>query len=323
MVSKVKIGVGAALAAAAWLAGPLAGAQGVDTSIVAVAKRWFLTRADARCHQLDPAQAMALKAGYVQSRNEAIRAGYTMAALAPYLDAARDAADRSDCASPQVAAETAAARGAYTLFASQPRLSLPAGPASWQADRTRAGDAQWRLVQYQDGAGAEAAMGLYGPLSDNRFVVMVRFADGARPYGARLLIRDAGLASQGLINPAAYAVSDAPPPGFASGALAFPARGMSDVDMTLSPAVTTNGLGFTPDGRYVGGQPGAGAALRFDFSTRAYPAIAALDPREDMVVEFDFSDGPRFIRFGVGDFITGLSFVALPSPYGGQSLAAG
>ena len=316
MVSKAKMGLGAVLAAVAWLSGPLAGAQGADPAILAVAKRWFLTQADARCHDLAPAEATALKGGYIQARNEAIRSGRDMAALAPYLDAARAAADRSDCASPQLAAEMATARGGYAAFVAQPRLSLPAGPASWQADRTRAGDAQWRLVQYQDNPGADAAIGLYGPLSDNRFVVMVRFADGAKPYAARLLVRDTQTASQGLINPAAYELTDAPPPGFGSGALAFPARGMSEVNVDLHPSVTTNGLGFTPDGRYVGSQPGAQDAVRFDFSTRAYPAIAALDPREDMVVEFDFSDGPRFIRFGVGDFITGLSFVALPSPYG-------
>ncbi|MEI9904016.1 MAG: hypothetical protein WDN06_08550 [Asticcacaulis sp.] len=147
---------------------------------------------------------------------------------------------------------------------------------------------------------------------------MAHFADGARPYSARLLLRDPDVVASGMINPAAYAVSDTAPAGFGGGTLAFPARAMNDVTAVLAPTVRANALGFSATGDYVGAQSGAQDAVRFDFSTRAYPAIARLDPREDMVVEFDFSDGPRYMRFEVGDFITGLSYVGLPSPYSGK-----
>ena len=318
MSSKVKNRIMAAgLAMSAWLAGPLAGAQSVDTAILTVARRYFLTQADARCHLLDPATAMALKGGYVQARNAAIRSGRDMTQLTPYLDAARAAADRSPCDAPQLNAEAATARASFSSFAAMPRLSLPAGRASWSADRSHEQADAWRLVQYQSSAGANAAMGLYGSLGDNRLVVMARFADGAKPYAARLLVRDPDMTPLGIVNPSAYSMTTSAPLGFGSGALNFPARGMSDVQAALRPAVAANGFGFSLTGDYVGTQPVAEDAVRFDFSTRAYPAIARLDPREDMVVEFDFSDGPRFMRFGVGDFITGLSFIALPSPYGG------
>ncbi len=298
-------------------AGPLA-AQDVDGVIVTVAKRLFLAEADARCHLLDPATAMALKGGYVQARNAAIRQGRDMSVLAPYLDAARAAADRSDCMAPQLTAEMATARSAFSSYAAMPRLDLPGGRAGWLADRTGENTHAWRLVQYQDTRDADAAMGLFGTLSDNRLVVMAHFADGAKPYSARLLLRDPDVVASGLINPAAYAVSDTTPAGFGGGTLDFPARAMNDVTAALAPAVRANALGFSATGDYVGAQSGAQDAVRFDFSTRAFPAIAKLDPREDMVVEFDFSAGPRYMRFEVGDFITGLSYVGLPSPYGGK-----
>lgn len=307
----------AGMAAALMAASPLM-AQGIDGVIVTATKRYFLTVADARCHALDPATAMALKGGYVQARNEAIRHGRDMTVLAPYLDAARAAAGRSDCASPQLTAEMATARSAFAGFAATPRLDLAGARAAWHADRTQATSNAWRLVQYQDDGATRAAMGLYGRLSDNRLVVMARFADGAVPYSARLLLRNPAVAATGLINPAAYGVTTTAPAGFAGGTLAFPARAIGEATVPLSPAVRTNGFGFSATGAYVGEQQGPQAAVRVDFSTRAYPAIAELDPREDMVVEFDFSDGPRYVRFEVGDFITGLSYIGLPSPYGGK-----
>ncbi len=299
------------------LAVPPAGAQGVDAVIVTAARRYFLSLADARCHLLDPATAQALKGGYVQARNAAIRAGHDMSALSPYLAAAGGAARRVDCGAPQLASEAAVARSAFGAFAATPRLDLPGSRAAWHGDRTQGGTAMWRLVQYQKSDAVTAAFGLYGPLDDNRLAVMVSFADGAKPYSARLLLRDPDTASVGMINAAAYAVTAAPPPGFGDDIDSFPARAMREVTAPLAPVVKANFAGFSASGDYVGQQVGPQDALRFDFSTRAYPAIARLDPREDMVIEFDFSDGPRYMRFEVGDFITGLSYVGLPSPYGG------
>ena len=88
----------------------------------------------------------------------------------------------------------------------------------------------------------------------------------------------------------------------------------------MRPAVKVNFAGFALGGRYVGAQVPVDAQ-RFDFPKTAILAMARLDPREDVVIEFDCDDGPRFARFEVGDFIPGMAFVSLPSPYthGGAS----
>ncbi|MEI9904015.1 MAG: glycosyltransferase [Asticcacaulis sp.] len=102
------------IAGLALLAAGTAGGAGCRRRHRHGGKRLFLAEADARCHLLDPATAMALKGGYVQARNAAIRQGRDMSVLTPYLDAARAAADRSDCTAPQLTAEMAT--GAVGVF---------------------------------------------------------------------------------------------------------------------------------------------------------------------------------------------------------------
>jgi hypothetical protein len=96
--------------------------------------------------------------------------------------------------------------------------------------------------------------------------------------------------------------------------LSFMARGISETTASLRPEVKANLAGFSLTGDFVGKQTPEDA-LRFDFPARAWMAIAKLDPREDIVVEFNTTDGPLYARFEVGDFLTGLSYVALPSSY--------
>ena len=306
----------AALVAVAALVGlgGISSAEEVDSLTATVLKRYYLMQVDARCHLLDATTSLALKAGFLQARNTAIRNGKDMSVLGPYFDRVRDVAERTDCASPQLTAEISAAKSAVGTYTAMPRLDLTSGRAGWTADRAFADKAQWRLVQYQDSASADLALGLYGTLSGNRFAVMAHFADGGKPYSARLLARDPRVMGSGIINPAAYALSNTLPMGFDDNSLSFIARASSEQTADLRPAVKTNGAGFSLTGDYVGAQ-GPEDAFRFDFPTAAYRAIAVLDPREDIVVAFDFQDGTRYARFEVGDFITGLSYVALPSPY--------
>ena len=159
-------------------------------------------------------------------------------------------------------------------------------------------------------------LGLYGTLADARFVVMAHFTDGARPYAARLLVRNAGLVDAGLINRAPRTITQTAPIGFTPATtLSFGARDSADVDIALHPDVRSNVAGFSATGDYVG-KSATSDAVRFDLPTTAWRAMAPLDPREDVVIAFDCDDGPRYMRFEVGDFLTGLSFVRLPSPYG-------
>ncbi len=300
------------MAMATCVLAPITVSASPDTLTETAVKRYFLAQADARCHLLTPAAAMAVTAGYLQARNTAIRASGTIGVLTPWLEQARAAAANAPCDAPELRSAAQTAQDAYRGFVVQNRLDLGA----WSGNRTYPGKPAWRLAQYQSNNDADAVLGLYGTLADARFVVMAHFADGARPYAARLLVRNVGLVNAGLINRAPRGVTQAAPIGFTPATtLSFPARDSADVDIALHPEVHSNLAGFSVTGDYVG-KSATSDAVRFDLPTTAWRAMAPLDPREDIVVEFDCDDGPRYLRFEVGDFLTGLSFVRLPSPYG-------
>lgn len=307
------IRIGALFGAAIACALP-AGAGSDDLTTTAV-KRYFLAEANARCNLLDSATAMAITSGYVQARNALIRSAGGMQGLAPYLAKARAAAHSVACDAPQLLNAAAAAANAYRAFAAQPRLSLPGARAGWTGNRTHGNENAWRLAQYQSNADADIALGLFGTLNDNRFAVMADFHSGENPYAARLIVRDPAVAPSGLIGRAGEALSDSLPLGFGSGTLTFLASDSQETEAELRPRVRANLIGVSASGDYVGTQ-GPVAVKRFDFPSRAWRAIAPLDPREDIVIAFDFRDGTRYARFEVGDFIAGLGYVRMPSVYG-------
>ncbi len=303
-----------ALACSAALLALPAGATG-DDILLPLVKRAFMLAADARCHVLDDATTQALRAGYLQARNTALRSGYTFGTLQPWLQKASDAGARVDCASTPLTQEVATAQGAYRRFMAVPRLELASGRTTWLADRGYSRNTQWRLVQYQQTAEADLAFGIYGTLGTNSFSVMAHFNDGAKPYTARLLVRNPDVQAQGFIDRSPYAVTTARPFGFdASSDLIFMASGAGSEHTVMQPVVKANSAGFSLTGEYVGTQETVDA-VRFDFPKTAWTAMAKLDPREDVVVEFDSDTGPTYARFEVGDFLTGLGYIALPTPY--------
>jgi hypothetical protein len=307
----------ATLSAAVWLAalaGPLV-AQTADNYTLPVVKRYFMVQADARCHLLDEATSRALKAGYLQARNDALRAGLSMSYLSPWLARARDAAARTACDSPQLTTEVETAKNGFRRYMAVPHLDLNSGRADWAADRAYGDDVVWRLVQYQNTDKADMALGVFGSLHTNSFSLMAHFKDGTHPYAARLMVRNTDMMPTGLIDRTPYDLTRQMPRGFSDvGSLSFMASNMSDLQADLHSGVKTNMAGFTVTGQYAGTRP-TEDAIRFDFPSRAWIAIAKLDPREDIVVEFSTDEGPVYGRFEVGDFVTGLTYVALPSAY--------
>jgi len=280
-----------------------------------IARRYFLVQVNDRCHLLTAPAATALQAGYVQARNAALRAGRDMTALATVLDNARTLAAATACNAPQVMAEVDTAQNAFRTYQVQMRLDLPGSRAAWSGVRTDQDTVQWRLVQHQSSPQADFAFGLYGTLAANSLSVTAHFAGGARPYAARLLVRNPEVWATGVINPAPYAPTHQRPLGFGDvSTFSFPAYGEADVSTTVKPAVKVNFAGFALGGRYVGAQAPVDAQ-RFDFPKTAIMAMARLDPREDVVIEFDSDQGPLYARFEVGDFIPGLAYLSLPSPY--------
>lgn len=315
IVLNTLIGLGAAAAGlGTGLAAAPAGAQD-DALAAQIERRYFFVLVNDRCHLLTAPATTALQAGYVQARNAALRTGRDMTALAPILDNARNAAAAAACDAPQVTSEMNTAQNALRTYQVQMRLDLPGRRAQWTGVRTDQDKVEWRLVQYQNTAQADFAFGLYGTLTQNALSVTAHFADGARPYAARLLVRNPDVWSAGVINPAAYAPSARRPTGFGDFSTRnFPAYDETDVTTQVKPAVKVNFAGFALGGHYVGAQAPVDAQ-RFDFPKVAVMAMARLDPREDVVIEFDGDKGPVYARFEVGDFIPGMAYVSLPSPY--------
>ncbi len=291
-----------------------AGAQ-EDALTAQIERRYFFVQVNDRCHLLTVPATTALKAGYVQARNVALRAGRDMTTLAPVLDSAGSAAAAVACDAPQITSEMDVAQSALRTYQVQMRLDLPGSRAAWTGVRTDQDKVEWRLVQYQNAPQADFAFGLYGTLTQNALSVTAHFADGSKPYAARLLVRNPDVWTSGVINPAAYDVTPQRPTGFGDfSTVRFPAYNETDVTAMVKPVVKVNFAGFALGGRYVGAQAPVDAQ-RFDFPKAAVMAMAKLDPREDVVIEFDGDKGPVYARFEVGDFIPGMAYLSLPSPY--------
>jgi hypothetical protein len=302
------------LLALSGLAWSPAGAQ-EDALSAQIARRYYFVQVNDRCHLLTAAATTALKAGFVEARNAALRAGRDMTALAPVLDGARDAAAAAACDAPQVTSEMGNAQNALRTYQVQMRLDLPGSRAQWTGVRTDQDAAEWRLVQYQNTSQADFAFGLYGTLAQNALSVTAHFADGSKPYAARLLVRNPDVWATGVIDRTALGLTSQRPTGFGDiSALSFPAYNETDVSALMKPVVKVNFAGFALGGRYVGAQAPVDAQ-RFDFPKAAIMAMARLDPREDVVIAFDGDKGPVYARFEVGDFIPGVAYLSLPSPY--------
>jgi hypothetical protein len=141
------------------------------------------------------------------------------------------------------------------------------------------------------------AFGLAGVSNPGARVAVARFADGAEPYSARLILRDDSRSSGPYLNRwTSGSTSDLPltrrlPP---SGALkTFAAAARSPATPELLPK-------------------DAGSGWTFRFPDAAARDLARLDPREAIAVEFLFpGDVTRRAYVEVGDFAAGRAFLQL------------
>ncbi|UDF03995.1 hypothetical protein [Asticcacaulis sp. AND118] len=290
------------------------GAAAETVSLDTLTKRQFISTANARCQWFDGPTTLALKAGLLQNRNAALNHGVAPATVYGALDRARTAAWRAECNNPALVKEVETMRGAYRGFVAQNRLSLPGLRSEWLADRTEQNLSKWRLVQYQQTGNVSMAFGLYGTLKGQNLSVMAQF-NGEQPYAARLIVRDPKTRATGFINREALAVSAQMPKGLSRYDLSFAASNRRETQIALKNTPRVNLAGFTVDGKFAG-HAEKRDTLRFDFPMNATVAIGKLDPREDVVVAFEFNNGTQYARFEAGDFVPGLVFATLPSPYG-------
>ena len=267
-------------------------------------ERALMTAADHACRLFPPRVAGALAAATAQARGAALRAGASPAQLAAIEARANAAGAAAGCRSVALAAATRRVRAAFDGYASLERLAFPADASTWIAVRpaNEAPDG-WRVSQRDRFGWDDMTFGLAAHGRERPLMAVAVFADGAQPYAARLVMRDTQATDGPYLD--------------ARRADLF---GRLPLDARMPPRAATHV--FAAEAMSAAGDdlrsPGAGAAWAFRFPFAAADALASLDPREAVAVEFLFTgDGAETVRTAyveVGDFAAARAFQALPRP---------
>jgi hypothetical protein len=281
--------LGAALAAAPGLAY----AQPVDLFY----ERTVMSAADDRCGLFAPGVAAALAAATAQARGAALRAGTSSVSLKAVERGARARAAQADCTSPDLEIAATRVRSAFSGFARMTRLTYPGDLAGWKADRVESRATRWRLMQDTRFGADRMTFGLAGRDAPGVLMAVGRFADGATPYAARLVLRDPGRSMGPYLDrwgggaTASLPLDRRLPPR--AGLKTYVAQARSEAGLDLLPKGSRTGWAFR-------------------FPPDAARELARLDPREAVAVEFQFpGDVTRRAYVEVGDFAAGQAFLTL------------
>lgn len=266
-------------------------------------ERTVMVVAGQRCALFTPELLAALSSSQLQARGAALRAGVPAAQLDATAERARDRGDALPCNSADIRIAATRVRAAFRDYQQLKSLTYPGDFNQWIADRTAPspGLAVWRLVQSVHFGPDLMDFGLAQASGAPVLVASAGFADGAKPYAARLVMRDVSLTPGPFLNPRA---------ADARGRIPLTARMPPRSAMRWFPAQTR-----TPSGRDL--LPiGARSAWVYRFPDAAVNALTGLDPREAVAVEFIFSgrdgDTVRTAYLEVGDFAAGRAFLHAP-----------
>ena len=258
-------------------------------------ERTVMSAADDRCDLFAPEVGAALAASAAQARGAALRAGTSFDTLRTLEISARGKAAQAGCGSPDIATAAARVKTAFSGYAKITRLTYPGDVAPWRADRTGARSTSWRLSQETSFGADRMAFGLAGREGPGVLLAVARFADGAQPYAARLLLRDGTRSSQAYLDrwtggsTARLPLDRRLPPRSALKTYAATARSPAGQD--LLPRDVKSGWAFR-------------------FPDAAAVELGRLDPREAIAVEFLFpGDVTRRAYVEVGDFAAGRAFL--------------
>ncbi|HYF22139.1 MAG TPA: hypothetical protein VD929_01960 [Caulobacteraceae bacterium] len=247
-------------------------------------ERSLMVAADARCDLFEARVAAALEASAWQARGAALRSGADEAALRLVRARAENKARGAACGSADLTTAAARVKDAFQGWAKTSRMTFPGQAAPWVADRTAYRSARWKLSQNARFGFDAVTFGYAGRGEAAALVAVAEFKDGARPYAARLVMRDPARA------PKPWLVKTGGVPR--SALRTVMAQAAAAAEATLAP--------------------GDGTALAFRFPPRAADQISALDPRERFEIEFLFPDDTvRTARLEVGDFAAGRAFLAM------------
>jgi len=255
-------------------------------------ERTLMTSADARCRLFAPSVGAALDSARAQARGATLRSGASQAQVEALEQRARAKASAAACDSTDLTTAAGRVRKAFEAYAVMQRMTYPGDVATWQAERTSSSTIPlWRLSQPAAFGGDRLVFGLAG--RGGAVMAVATFADGERPYGARLVVRDLARTQGPYIDPrGGRSLSAKVSPRSAS--LVFTAEARDEAPLTLLPT-------------------GAKTGLAFRFPAATAEAISRLDPREAVTIEFSFSgrdgDVVRKAYVEVGDFAAGRAFL--------------
>ena len=252
-----------------------------------------MSAANGRCGLFTPDVAGALAAGAAQARGAALRAGTDARTLQDLESRARAEGARLDCRNPRLIGAAARVRDAFSVYSRMARITYPGEVADWRADRGEGRAARWRLSQTSQFGADRMTFGLAGREGVSALVAVSSFADGATPYAARLVLRDSARTIGpylSLRNGPAKLSGKLPPRAATKG---FQAEARSPASTDLLPRDLKSGWAFR-------------------FPALATKALAALDSREAVAVEFLFpGEQVRTAYLEVGDFAAGQAFLQL------------
>ena len=263
-------------------------------------QRAVMSAANGACRLFAPDVGVALAASKAQARGAALRSGADPANLAA-LEAQAGLAGSAGCGSARIAAAAQQVRSAFAGWAHLDHMDFPGEFASWLAERPASDtETRWHASQRARFGWDVMLFGLAGHGAERPLTAVASFADGAQPYGARLVLRDTD-ATNGPYLDARQADIDGRipidcrlPPRASS--RVFEAGEMTAADKALLPSDMPN-------------------AWSFQFPEAASDALAGLDPRETVAVEFLFAgdngDSVRTAYVEVGDFAAARAFQSI------------
>jgi hypothetical protein len=261
-------------------------------------ERTVMKAADSRCDLFSADIGQALAAAAAQARGAALRAGASPGSVDSIDRAARLKAAETDCRSPDMITAAQRVKQAFAGFSRLGRLTYPGDVAAWQADRLDGPGSPWRLKQDAVFGADRMSFGLVGHGGVDALVAVASFADGESPYSARLVLRD----TTRSFGPYLERSSAGPTAGLPLAKRMPPAGALT---WYMAEARSRAGGELLPRG-----ETGWG----FRFPPAAMRALAALDPREAVAVEFLFpGDRVRRAYVEVGDFTAGEAFVQMAS----------
>lgn len=255
-------------------------------------ERTLMVAADDRCHLFSPTISAALDASRAQARGATLRSGASQQQVAALEQRARAKAAGAGCNSKDLTLAASRVRKAFEGYSQMLAMTYPGEVSSWKAERSVSATIPvWRLSQPASFGGDRLMFGLAG--RDKAVTAVATFANGQRPYAARIIVRDPNRTMGPYIAPGSGRnLSGKVAPRNAS--LVFNAETRGEAPLTLLPT-------------------GAKTGLAFQFPTAAADAISQLDPREAVTVEFAFAgrgdEVTRRAYVEVGDFAAGRAFL--------------